>query len=450
MKLHFQGAARTVTGSRYQISLREKKVLVDCGLFQGVKNLRLKNWEFEATTFDIDAVILTHAHLDHSGALPLLVKNGFRGPIYATPATRDLCRILLTDSGYLQEEEARFANKHGYSKHRPARPLYTRKDAEESLKYFVPVDFHNVTDIPGVLRFQLFPAGHILGAASARLEWNGKSILFSGDLGRSEDPIMRAPEVPEAADYVVIESTYGNKTHAVADPLVLLGAMINRVLKRGGTIVIPSFAVGRAQLILFLIERLKSLKQIPNVPVFLNSPMADQANEVFQRYAGGHRLSVAEVDRVCSVARVVRTPEESIALNEMREPKIIIAASGMATGGRVLHHLKSFGPDPKNAIVFVGFQAAGTRGEALVRGAAEVKIHGEMWPIRAEVENLDVLSAHADSEELLYWLGSLKTPPRKVFVTHGEPEAAESFKTKIQERLDIEALVPDLSESFDL
>ena len=452
MKIRFLGAAQTVTGSKTLVSVHGRQLLVDCGLFQGFKSLRLKNWEpLPFAVADLGAVLLTHAHLDHSGSLPLLIKSGYRGPIYCTPATLDLCRILLPDAGYLQEEEARFANKHGFSKHHPALALFTQADAESAVKRLVPIEFHSKTRLfDGAASAEFIPAGHLLGAASIRLQSDDGSILFSGDVGRDDDLLMRMPETPRAAETVIIESTYGDRLHAKASAKEALGAIIRRTLDRGGTVLIPSFAVGRAQLILYLLHQLKKEGSIPDVPIFLNSPMASLANEVFCKYAGEHRLDSEKAKEVCAIARVVKTVEESIEVNEMKEPKILIAASGMSTGGRVLHHLKAFAPDPKSSIVFAGFQAGGTRGESIVHGAREVKIHGEYWPIRAEVANLDVLSGHADRDGLLRWLENLAKRPKRVFVTHGESSAADFLRRKIVERLGIEVVAPEAMQEFDI
>jgi len=451
MKLHFWGASQTVTGSRFMLSQGEDHVLVDCGLFQGFKDLRLKNWApFPMDPSKIRAVILTHAHLDHSGYIPLLIKNGFKGHIFCTPPTRELSRILLLDSGYLQEEEAKFANRRGFSKHHPALPLYTRNDAEVSNKQFSEVPFFQKTKISDHFSFEFFPAGHLMGAASVRVTNSHKSVLFSGDLGREEDPIMKPPHAPPPSDLLVVESTYGNRNHPDTDPQAELQAIIQRTVERGGTVLIPSFAVGRAQLLLYHMHELLRKNLIPDIPVYLNSPMANSANMIFRKHAGDHKLDKATAIQVCQTALVVSTPEESRALNEDTEPKVIIAASGMATGGRVLHHLKAFAPDSRNSIIFAGFQAGGTRGEAMVNGAKEVKIHGEMWPIRAEVFNLESFSAHADAGEILNWIGKMKPPPAKVFVTHGEPEAAKILAGRIQTELGLAAEVPELMSETEV
>jgi metallo-beta-lactamase family protein len=451
MELAFFGATQTVTGSRYRLAGDNGRVLVDCGLFQGYKHLRLKNWA--RLPFDpasLDAVLLTHAHLDHSGYLPLLVKQGFKGPIYATRATIDLCRILLPDSGHLQEEQAAYANRHGFSRHSPALPLYTERDANECLKRFQAISFGETFEpVPG-MRTHYSRAGHLLGAASIHVESNGKSVLFSGDLGRPADPLMRAPDAPPPADYVIVESTYGDRRHPAADPLAELGAAIRRTSERRGIVVIPTFAVGRAQLLLLLIARLQAAQSISDLPVYLDSPMAINATELLTRHASEHRLSAAEAATVGSIARLVRTAEESKALDRIREPAIILAASGMATGGRVVHHLKMFVTEPRNMILFSGFQAGGTRGASLVAGAKELRMHGETFPVRAEVCQLQAASAHADADEIIAWLRQLRAPPRRVFVTHGESSASDSLRQRLQSELGWAASVPEYRDEVQL
>ncbi len=451
MEITFLGATGTVTGSKYLVTSNAKKVLVDCGLFQGFKQLRLRNWEpLPVNPSAIDAVTLTHAHLDHSGYLPLLVRNGFSGKIYCSSATRDLCAILLPDSAYLQEEESEYANKHGYSKHTPALPLYTQQDAERALRQFSTVGFENDIDLGDGLSLRLFPSGHILGSAFVMLRKAGVSILFSGDLGRQNDLIMAPPVAIHKADYLVIESTYGNRLHDPTDPQVSLAAIINRTVKRGGVIVIPAFAVGRAQSVLYYIHLLKSAHAIPDIPVFLNSPMAIDATRIFHNHRGEHRLTPAQCNAMCTAARLVGSAEESKQLNNLRSPAILISASGMATGGRVLHHIKAFAPDSRNTILFVGFQAGGTRGAAMVNGAESVKIHGEYVPVRAEVVLLENLSAHADYAEMMGWLKHFDVPPRKTFITHGEPDAADALRHRIEEQLGWRCRVPEYREQITL
>jgi len=441
MRLTFLGAAGTVTGSRYLLESGEGRHLIDCGLFQGLKALRLRNWDGLGTDpRKIDSVVLTHAHIDHSGYLPLLVRDGFAGKIHCSPATFDLCKLLLPDSGHLQEEEARYANKRGFSKHRPALPLYTVEDAKRALQHFVPVEFDRETPLGG-LSFRLLPAGHILGASIVCVTHGKRRVVFSGDLGRMKDAVMHPPTRVTGADYLVVESTYGNRLHLQPDPEKELGEHLARALARGGVVVIPAFAVGRAQELLHFIARLKGRKAIPDVPIYLNSPMAVNATRIFHQYRAEHRLSESECEAACTVAKIVNTPEESRALNLRGGPMIIVSASGMATGGRVVHHIKAFAPEPKNMILFPGFQAAGTRGATMTAGADSVKIHGDYVPVRAEVVRLDGLSAHADYSEILDWLRAFRAPPRQTYVTHGEPAAADELRRRIGEALGWECTV---------
>lgn len=450
MRIDFLGGTGTVTGSKYLLTHEGRRLLVDCGLFQGLKQLRLRNWDaLPVDPAGIDAVLLTHAHMDHSGFVPRLVQLGFRGKVYCTSATRELCELLLPDSGRLQEEDADFANRHGHSRHKPALPLYTEQDARAALKRFEVLPFGQECAPWTGWSWQLHRAGHILGAASVRIGWEGASILFSGDLGRSDDLLMRPPEVAEPADYVVVESTYGNRKHPASDTLAELAGVINRTAARGGIVVIPAFAVGRAQTLLHCIQLLKQARRIPDMPVYLNSPMAADATRIYQRHLDEHRLSAEQCAAMRGQTIIVNTPEESRRLNTLSFPSIIVSASGMATGGRVLHHLKAYAPDARNTILFAGFQAAGTRGAAMLGGADAVKIHGAYVPVRAEVANLETLSAHADRDELLAWLDAQRAP-RRVFVTHGEPVAADALRLAIEERHGWPCTVPDYRESQEL
>ena len=451
MDISFLGATGTVTGSKYLVTSTSGRILVDCGLFQGYKQLRLRNWA--PLPFDpreLDAVILTHAHIDHSGYLPLLVKNGFSGRVYCSHATRDLCAILLPDSGHLQEEDAAYANRRGFSKHKPARPLYTRRDAEDCLRQLAPVAFERDVKLDSGVVFRLSPAGHILGAAMVTMRDGGVAVLFSGDLGRPHDLLMPPPAPIRQSDYLVIESTYGDRRHDPVDPRDLLAQVLNRTFRRGGVVVVPAFAVGRAQALMYFIHLLKSARTIPDVPVFLNSPMAVDVTRVFRSHRGEHRLTPAQCDGMCGAAHYVNSVEESKRLNDRHGPMIIISASGMATGGRVLHHLKAFAPDARNTILFTGFQAGGTRGAAMLNGAEAVKIHGEYVPVRAEVMNIDNLSAHADYAETLDWLRHFESPPRQTFITHGEPAPADALRHRIEEELGWRARVPEHQERVTL
>lgn len=450
MEINFLGATGTVTGSKYLVSSGSTHILVDCGLFQGLKQLRLRNWDrLPIDLSTLSAVVLTHAHIDHSGYLPLLVKQGFKGRVYCSSATRDLCVILLPDSGRLQEEQADYANRHEFSKHHPALPLYSEEEAERALQHLIAVEFKQDILIGGVT-MRLYPAGHIPGAASVELRDSQTSIIFSGDLGRPDDPIMNSPTPLQGADYLVLESTYGNRRHPPQDAQSVLGEIINRTAQRQGVVVIPAFAVGRTQMLLHYIRLLKDAGTIPDLPVYLNSPMAVDATDIFYRHHLEHRLSLKECEAACGVAKIVRTAEDSKALNRRKGPMIIIAGSGMATGGRVVHHLKAFAPDPRNTILFAGFQAEGTRGAAMVRGAKSIRIHGEEVPVLAQIESIDTLSAHADYVQIIEWLKKMKTPPRQVFVTHGEHEAATAMVQHIGEALHWPARVPEYMEIVQL
>lgn len=451
MRVTFLGAVGTVTGSKYLVKLGERRILVDCGLFQGFKQLRLRNWEpLPIDPRTIDTVILTHAHIDHTGYLPLLVRNGFSGPVLCTAATRDLCGILLPDSGHLQEQDAAFANRHGFSKHHPALPLYTEADARAALPRLMPIDYGSPYDLGNGLTLTLLYAGHILGAAMVMLSHEGTTIVFSGDLGRPNDPVMRDPATVAATDYLVVESTYGDRRHDATDPQEALAEVITRTAGRGGTVLIPAFAVGRAQTLLYHLYRLKSAHRIPDLPIFLDSPMAIDAGDIFHEHRRDHRLSEAECRAVCGVARHTRSADESKAIDRNHVPAIVISASGMATGGRVLHHLKVLAPDRRNTVLFAGFQAAGTRGAAMLAGASQIKIHGGYVPIAAQVANLDMLSAHADADEIMSWLRNFQRRPRRTFITHGEPAASDALRHRIEEELGWHCRVPEYLEQADL
>ncbi len=409
-RIRFLGAAETVTGSKYLLTSGTKKILVDCGLFQGLKELRLKNWDrFPVDPSMIDAVVLTHAHIDHSGYLPRLIKEGFAGPVFCTDATLALCRILLPDTGYLQQEEAEWLNRKKFSKHAPALPLFTEKEAEKALQQFVPKSFDEVFAVTDGIRATFNYAGHILGAASVIVESNETKIAFSGDLGRSNDAILHPPTPLPASDYLVVESTYGNRLHDSISPMDELAEVINEGLQKSGVILIPAFAVGRAQALMYYLVQLKKLKRIPNVPMYLNSPMATKVTSLF-----------------------------------------LVSASGMATGGRIVHHLKSFISNPTTTVVLAGFQAAGTRGRSLQDGAKQIKIFKELVPVRANIRVLENISAHADYAEIIQWLSCSKTNPKKVFITHGELEAANAMKVHITNKFQWSCQVPKQDQEFIL
>jgi metallo-beta-lactamase family protein len=445
VNITFLGGTSTVTGSKYLVQHDGKKLLVDCGLFQGFKQLRLRNWNpMPIVATDVDAVLLTHAHLDHSGYLPLLYRQGFRGHVHATPATCDLCAILLPDSGHIQEEDAAFLNRHGYTKHEPAEPLYGKHDAQLSLQLLKPErEGISFSPLPG-WKATFSHAGHILGAASILLEVAGRRILFSGDVGRPDDLVMKAPDAPPEADTVLIESTYGNREHPKEDVLAELAPALKRLAARGGVAVVPVFAVGRAQALLYAISLLKERGDIPHgLPIFLDSPMAIHTTELLPRHPDAHRLDAKALNALKHVATMVETPEQSKALAKRHGPMVILSASGMATGGRVLHHLAHYLPDHRNMIILTGYQAPGTRGATLASGGGVVRIHAQDVAVNAEVVQLQSSSAHADASQLVDWLRQMKSQPDQVYVVHGEPEASDALRQRIERDLKLRAVVPE-------
>jgi len=451
MRLTFVGACGTVTGSQYLLEVGKRRILIDCGLFRGYKQLRLRNWArppYEPGA--LDAVVLTHAHIDHSGFLPRLAAQGFQGTIYCTRGTGELCRVLLPDSGRLHEEDAAFANRHGFSKHKPALPLYTEQQAEECLQLFRGVQFHEAVEVAEGVAVEFFPAGHLLGAAFVRISTREGSITFSGDVGRPDDPVMNAPCPPGATDYLVTESTYGDRLHPAIDPERELLGWLEPACRRNAVIVIPAFAVGRTQTLLLMLARLRRRKAIPEVPTFMDSPMAIDATELYRRFAAEHRIDEEECRLMCRAAAITTTPEASKALDRRSGPMIILSASGMATGGRVVHHLKTFVGDPRNLILLAGYQAGGTRGGSLVAGANTIRIHGQEFPVRAQIGQLQASSAHADAEELVGWMRQMPARPKMVFITHGEPAASDSLRQRIERELGWPALVPEHRSSHEL
>jgi metallo-beta-lactamase family protein len=466
ISLTFLGAARTVTGSKYLLDTGSARVLIDCGLFQGLKELRERNWqELPFKPSDLNAVVLTHAHLDHCGYLPRLVKSGFAGRVYCTPGTQDLCRIVLPDSGRIQEEDAANANRHGYSRHKPALPLYTETDAFRAISLLQPVGYERPMPVADGVQVDFVNAGHLLGSAYVRLRTNGATVLFGGDLGRFGRPVLPDPTFIDRADYLLVESTYGNRVHEQDDEGAKLAAVVNEALDRGGKVIIPSFAIGRVEELLYWIRRLEEEKRIPVVPVFVDSPMATEAlarynerlheldpdlqpekadqkaphDESAHEPAEKRRVQAQEERRVCAFCterfRVIASAAESKQLTASKMPAIVISSSGMATGGRVLHHLKAALPDSRNTVLMVGFQAEGTRGRRLVDGEREVKIHGQMVPVNARVEQIESMSAHADSREILKWLSAFKSPPKSTFIVHGEPAAMDALNGTIHDKL---------------
>lgn len=451
MKITFLGGAGTVTGSKTLVETARARLLVDCGLFQGFKHLRLKNREaLEVEPSSIKSVILTHAHLDHSGWLPVLAKSGFAGRIYCSEATRALAEILLLDAAHLEEEQAAWLAKKKKSKHEPPLPLFTTADAERAIAQLHPVAF-DVPFSPGDgVEASLTPVGHILGAACVRVVGDGASVLFSGDVGRPNDALMRSPQIPPRADALVLESTYGARQHVESDAKTALGAVAKRTVERGGILMIPAFAVGRAQVLMHLLRELMDEGALPKVPVYLNSPMATDVTEVSCKHHDEHRLSDAQCHAMCSLPRVIRTTEASKELNTKKGPMIVIAGSGMMTGGRILHHLAAWGGDKKNTILLVGYQAPGTRGSTLLSGSATLRLFGEEVPMRAEVARIDALSGHADAAELVAWLKSFPWRPRQVLLNHGEPDGGDALRVHIERELAWAARVVTERESFTI
>jgi metallo-beta-lactamase family protein len=460
-KVTFFGATGTVTGSRFLLEVDGNRLLIDCGLFQGLKKNRLRNWEpFPISPAEIDRVFLTHAHIDHSGYLPRLCKEGFKGKIHCTHATHDLCEILLRDSGHLQEEDANWANKRGFSKHSPALPLYTVAEAEKALSHFEPYHYGEDIFLTDSLRVKFKDAGHILGSSfvdvKSMKEGGPKRIVFSGDLGRPARPILRDPAQAFEVDYLILESTYGNRLHHNETPERDLAAIINASVDRGGVLVIPSFAVGRTQQLLYTLRELEEDKEIPSLPVYVDSPMAIDTTTVFEKNKGYYDL-VAKVLEIRGTSilkpqqiRFCRHRDQSKALNQIKKQAIIISASGMATGGRILHHMRHRLPRRQDTMLFIGYQAEGTRGRTILDGNPTVRIHGEDITIKAQVENISGFSAHADYNEILAWLIGFNRPPIKTFLVHGEPDASASLAEKITEKLGWNVVIPKFEESFTL
>ncbi len=451
LSITFLGAASTVTGSKYLITYGKKNILIDCGLFQGLKNLRLKNWQnLPLDVSQLDAVILTHAHIDHSGYLPLLVKQGYQGPVYCTLGTKKLCEILLPDAAHLQEEEARYLNKHRLSKHHPALPLYNLHEALKSLDLIKVADWDEKITLDKEISFVMKPMSHILGAARVELTIAGRVIVFSGDIGRDNDPLLSPKSPLTHADYLLVESTYGDRDHLTMKVEDQLEAIIKRTLQRGGSVIIPTFAVGRAQMLLYYIHQLRLQGRIPPCPIYLNSPMAVEATHIHESLGSELKRPLKNMEKICNMVQCIVDPADSKKLNEDDTPAIILSSSGMMTGGRILHIINRKGQDPKNCIVLAGFQSPGTRGEALAHGKKEIRIFGQYVPINAEVICLENISAHADRGEIITWLQTLKNKPKKVFVVHGEAVAADEMRKRIEDTFHWDVVVPTLMEKIDL
>ncbi|WP_442482668.1 MBL fold metallo-hydrolase RNA specificity domain-containing protein [Aeoliella sp. SH292] len=460
IRLTFHGAAKTVTGSKYLLEAGGSSVLVDCGLFQGLKNLRDKNWQ--PTPFDLktlDSVILTHAHLDHVGYLPRIVKEGYNHRILCTEATAELAEIILLDSAKIQESDAEYANKKGYSKHKPALPLYDGKDVLATVKLFREIPREKWHQVAGPIWARFHDAGHLLGSNMIEVEIRDREpafrILFSGDVGRYDGPLYHDPTPPTECDVLVCESTYGNRDHPEASLLDGLADVLDRAFARGGVALMASFAVGRAQQLIYLMEVLKCQGRLPDVPIYLDSPMACNASDIYRDHALDHDLTEAELcgDRPMldgPSVHLCRTVDESKALNNVRGPAVIISSSGMMTAGRILHHLQRRLPDKRNTVVLGGFMAVGTRGRSLEDGVPSLRMHGMDIPVRAAIEKVPGLSGHADRSELLRWLSAIKQPPKQVFLTHGEPDAASALAETLAAERGWKVTVPNLGESHTL
>ncbi|MEO7191790.1 MAG: MBL fold metallo-hydrolase [Vicinamibacterales bacterium] len=466
--LTFLGAARTVTGSKHLLHVDGQHILVDCGLFQGLKSLRERNWQALPLRADtIDAVVLTHAHLDHCGYLPRLVSQGFRGRVFCTPATAELTRIVLADAAHLQEEDAERANRKGYTRHQPALPLFTTRDAERAMALLQPLGYDRPMSVVPGLTAEFIDAGHLLGSGYARIrvQSSGKILLFGGDLGRYSRPVLPDPSPVAEADVLLVESTYGNRVHEPDDDGARLAAIITETAARGGKLIIPAFALGRIEEVLYWIGRLEDERRIPALPVYVDSPMAAAVLDLYRKRlheldpeishaatpSSRRRVAANKVCAFCTQKlKVVATIQESRAVQASHEPAIVVSSSGMATGGRVLHHLESGLPDARNTVLFVGYQAAGTRGRLLRDGAMMTRIHGHDVPVAARIEGIDSMSAHADSNEIMRWLGGFTRPPGLTCLVHGEPEPMDALKARIEQQLGWTVRTPGHQERIDL
>ena len=453
--LTFLGAAGTVTGSQYLLESDHHRVLVDCGMFQGLKSLRVRNWaQLPVHPASVASVVLTHAHLDHSGLLPRLVSNGFAGRIFCTAGTADLCKLVLPDAAHLQEEDARRANKGRYSKHTPALPLFTENDAAEALARFQPFGYHRPAPVSPDFEAEFINAGHLLGSAYARVkrrDGTGATILFGGDLGRYNRPILPDPSPGVACDVLLLESTYGDRLHPPEDDGAELARIVNETADRKGKVIVPAFAIGRVEEVLYWLKKLESEGRVPVLPVYVDSPMAVHALEYYRRHAAeldpDVRPARGEVSAFCTARfEPVESSRESQAVVDRQGPCIVISASGMATGGRVLHHLAAGLSDPRNTVLFVGFQAAGTRGRNLIEGATQIKMFGQFIPVQARIEKLNAMSAHADAGEIVQWLRTFPAPPGVTYLVHGEPPAQVALRSRIQRELGWNVRIPEYGE----
>ena len=451
VNIQFLGAAGTVTGSKFYVDTPERKIMVDCGMFQGIKALRELNWHpLPIDVQGIDMVILTHGHLDHTGYLPRLVREGFNGEITGTPATLAITEIILRDSARIHEEEAEKANREGYSRHKPALPFYTLAGAERTIGMFRTVEEEEWIEISENIRLRLLYNGHIIGSTYVELSINERILVFSGDLGRYQDLLLEPPKQPEWADYLFVESTYGNKLHPDEEVEHQLTELTSKVILEGGNLLIPSFAVERLQSLMFLLWRLYKHNRIPNIPIVVDSPMGQNVLEIFERFPECHKLGMEEYHAMCSHVKLVSSYRETWEIIDDPRPKVVIAGSGMVTGGRILTYLKQLVSRPETQVLLVGYQAEGTRGRRLLEGEPEVKIFGKYHQVNARIHHMQSLSAHADQADLMKWLGSIKNIPEGIFLIHGEPTALEGFQTKIRDTLGWQPKIPRLKESITL
>ncbi|MDT7830045.1 MBL fold metallo-hydrolase [Pricia sp. S334] len=451
VKIHFLGAAGTVTGSKFYLETNELNIMVDCGMFQGLKELREANWQpLPIDASKLDVVLLTHGHLDHTGYLPRLVKEGFRGQVIATAPTLSIASIILRDSAKIHEEEAERANAEGYSQHRPALPFYSMAEAEKAIALFVSKEKDIWIPLSEDITVRFRYNGHIIGATFIELDIFGKQFIFSGDVGRTEDLLLWPPERPRWADYLFLESTYGNKLHPNEDVDRLLINLIKTTIQKRGNLIIPSFAVERLQSLMYILWKLYKKNRIPNIPLFVDSPMGNNVLDVFRNHPDWHKLPVAEYRAMCGHFNIISSYKDTWKTIDDQRPKVVIAGSGMVTGGRVLTYLKQMIDDPSTTVLLVGFQAEGTRGRQLLEGAHEIKIRGKYIPVKAKIEHLESLSAHADQFELLHWLEEIRNYPEKVFLIHGEPLALDAFRVKIKNVLGWNAHIPKLYETIEV
>lgn len=450
IRIQFLGAAQTVTGSKTMVSYLHTQFLVDAGLFQGNKELRLLNWQTpEIDCRKIDFVLLTHGHLDHCGWLPILVKNGFRGKIYCTEPTKKIVQLILLDSAKIQEEEAAKANRENYSKHHPAKALYTVEDVKKVFPLLQVVKPNEIISI-GTIQAKWILSGHILGASSIQVWIRNEVLVFSGDIGQREDALLFPPQIPDEATHVFLESTYGNRLHTVTNPMVTLERYVHETQQRKGIIIIPSFAVERAQLMMYYLWQLKKEGRIPNIPMYLDTPMGISVLDLFAEFHHWHRLELHEYEEMCASFKIITTFEDTISVIENPNPKIVIAASGMATGGRILSYFEKYLSDEKSCILLVGYQAEGTRGRRLLDGEKSIKMYGNWYQVKAKIYQIDGLSAHADQQELIDWVNQIPTPPKQIYLVHGEEDALWTLKEKLREKINADILVPALNKIIEI